>query len=133
MNLYKVIGGGHQWPGTSSLFGGLGAINRDISASAEIWNFFRRFSCPIPSAVSELDASASEFVLEQDYTLGTVTVRHHGNGIFQISMYDLTGKLMIKEFNTQTWTMHSGSSPRGVYLLKCVSGKTAASFKVVMN
>ncbi|MFM7901870.1 MAG: alpha/beta hydrolase family esterase, partial [Bacteroidota bacterium] len=55
VNLYKVIGGGHQWPGTTSLLGGLGAVNRDISASAEIWNFFSRFSCPIPSSLPEMN------------------------------------------------------------------------------
>ncbi len=133
VNLYKVIGGGHQWPGTTSLFGGLGAINRDISASAEIWNFFRRFSCPISSAVVEVDGSTNDFVLEQDMTHGTITVSHHGNGNFQVLVYDLTGKLMIKESTAQSWTINRGSSPRGVYLLKCVSGKTTATFKVVFD
>jgi len=62
VQLLKVNGGGHQWPGTTVLLGGLGTINRDINASAEIWNFFNRFSCnqsaanPIPPAPT---ASAS--------------------------------------------------------------------------
>jgi polyhydroxybutyrate depolymerase len=130
VNLFKVIGGGHQWPGTSSLFGGLGAINRDISASAEIWNFFSRFSCPIPSSVAEMDGLANDFILEQDLANGTITVSHHGNGNFQLSMYDLSGKLMIQENAIESWIVNLESNPRGVYLLKAVSGKSIATFKV---
>lgn len=43
--LLKVNGGGHQWPGTDVILGGLGTINRDISASEKIWEFFSGFSC----------------------------------------------------------------------------------------
>jgi len=35
---YKIIGGGHTWPGNTG-----GGTNRDIDASEEIWNFFSRF------------------------------------------------------------------------------------------
>ncbi|MCF8234059.1 MAG: T9SS type A sorting domain-containing protein [Bacteroidales bacterium] len=37
---FKVIGGGHTWPG--SAYGGQGT-NRDIDASAEIWAFFSKY------------------------------------------------------------------------------------------
>lgn len=36
---FKVIGGGHTWPGTS-----YGQANQDIDASVEVWKFFRQFS-----------------------------------------------------------------------------------------
>ncbi|WAC01354.1 T9SS type A sorting domain-containing protein [Lacinutrix neustonica] len=38
MEHFKVIGGGHTWPGTS-----YGSANQDINASEEIWNFFSRY------------------------------------------------------------------------------------------
>ena len=34
--LYEVVGGGHDWPGSSG--------NMDIQASEEIWNFFSQFT-----------------------------------------------------------------------------------------
>lgn len=37
---YKVINGGHTWPGAIANYG---VTNRDISASAEIWNFFKHY------------------------------------------------------------------------------------------
>ncbi len=42
VELYKVIGGGHGWPGRKSFLPEkiLGKISQDIDASEEIWNFF---------------------------------------------------------------------------------------------
>ncbi|HMM12366.1 MAG TPA: PHB depolymerase family esterase [Bacteroidales bacterium] len=39
----KVINGGHTWPGFNGLMG-VGNVNMDISASAEIWGFLSHFS-----------------------------------------------------------------------------------------
>lgn len=40
--LYKVIGGGHSWPG-AAFNNGIGNTNRDINAGVEIWNFFKNY------------------------------------------------------------------------------------------
>lgn len=37
---YKIIGGGHTWPGSAYAFPG---TNYDINASTEIWNFFSKY------------------------------------------------------------------------------------------
>jgi len=39
--LFKITGGDHSWP--DAIIGGQGT-NRDINASNEIWNFFKRFT-----------------------------------------------------------------------------------------
>ncbi|MCB0283588.1 MAG: T9SS type A sorting domain-containing protein [Calditrichaeota bacterium] len=41
---YKVNNAGHGWPGGSPSFPLIGSTNRDINASSEIWNFFKRHS-----------------------------------------------------------------------------------------
>src|ERR1017187_6564605 len=41
VELYKIIGGGHQWPG-ASVSTGLGNQDKDFSASKEIWRFFNQ-------------------------------------------------------------------------------------------
>jgi polyhydroxybutyrate depolymerase len=38
---YKVIGGGHSWPGAPI---NINVTNMDFSASAEIWRFFRQYN-----------------------------------------------------------------------------------------
>ncbi|MEI8048407.1 MAG: T9SS type A sorting domain-containing protein, partial [Bacteroidota bacterium] len=40
VELYKIIGGGHTWPGAPFV---IGVTNMDFSASAEIWRFLRKF------------------------------------------------------------------------------------------
>ena len=44
VNLYAIIGGGHNWPGVSSIIPPAiaGRVNTDIHASDEIWSFFTR-------------------------------------------------------------------------------------------
>jgi len=45
---FKVLNGGHQWPGGQNLLPFLGNFNMDINASVEIWNFFSRNPHPNP-------------------------------------------------------------------------------------
>jgi polyhydroxybutyrate depolymerase len=44
--LYKVIGGGHTWPGGMQYLGEriIGKTSRDINATEEIWEFFKKHS-----------------------------------------------------------------------------------------
>lgn len=50
--LYKVIGGGHTWPGGPQYFpeSMIGKINRDMDTSEAIWKFFCRHSRSQPVA-----------------------------------------------------------------------------------
>jgi len=49
---YMIEGGGHTWPGGGAHPAPLGPVNRDINASAEIWNFFSRHELPVPEPSS---------------------------------------------------------------------------------
>jgi len=46
--LYKVIHGGHSWPGSdvNITWGTEGNKNRDINANVELWKFFKNYSNP---------------------------------------------------------------------------------------
>jgi len=50
---YQVNNGGHTWPGggTPTAPAPLGPVNRDLDASAEIWDFFARN--PLPARIGE--------------------------------------------------------------------------------
>lgn len=43
VELFKVIGGGHTWPGAPIDLPLSGNTNRDINASSEIWRFFSQY------------------------------------------------------------------------------------------
>jgi polyhydroxybutyrate depolymerase len=53
----KVIGGGHQWPGIPTIWGGLGTINMDFYSPQIIWDFLEGKECPLPVGVSEFSNS----------------------------------------------------------------------------
>ncbi len=40
---YKVINGGHSWPGAGPAGYSVGNTNQDINAGVEIWNFFKNY------------------------------------------------------------------------------------------
>lgn len=45
LELIKITGGGHQWPGISTLVGGAGNINMDFYSPQVIWDFLKSNSC----------------------------------------------------------------------------------------
>ncbi|HET6227551.1 MAG TPA: PHB depolymerase family esterase [Bacteroidia bacterium] len=57
VELYKVVGGGHAWPGAPF---NLSGTNQDFSASNEIWRFFSKYRLDVATAIDENDASAKE-------------------------------------------------------------------------
>ncbi len=56
---YTVVNGGHPWPGGGALPPFTGTLNKDINASEEIWDFFKKFSLPDLEKLPKVD----EFVL----------------------------------------------------------------------
>lgn len=49
LELIKITGAGHQWPGISTLVGGAGTINMDFYSPQVIWDFLSGKSCPLNS------------------------------------------------------------------------------------
>jgi polyhydroxybutyrate depolymerase len=56
--LYKIIGGGHTWPGAAL---NIGTTNRDINANVEIWNFFKKYSLPQSSATLQTEENVQVY------------------------------------------------------------------------
>jgi len=57
VELFKIINGGHTWPGASFVFA---TTNQDFSASEEIWRFFSQYDINgiiIQSEIEEIEES----------------------------------------------------------------------------
>ena len=75
---YKVIGGGHSWPGGDKQhlylsWGTIGTTNADINASELIWNFFKdyKLSTNIPVELISFTAVANGKELTLNWTTAT--------------------------------------------------------------
>ncbi len=127
IQMLRVNGGGHQWPGTSSLLGGLGTINRDIKASAEIWNFFRGNACN--STTQGINTSTSNWIYLQPLSdnnfllKGSVT-----NAVFQV--YSANGQLIDSQNVSLPYTMNFNNYHSGMYLINVRSGNSHNTFKI---
>ena len=69
---YRIIGGGHTWPGSAFV---TGVTNRDISASREVWRFLRPYRLSQLVLASKAAAKAAAIVAFPNPAAGTVTVR----------------------------------------------------------
>lgn len=81
----KVVGGGHQWPGIATLFGGLGTINMDFYSPQVIWDFLENKSCPNELGISDLSNPNKKLLKILD-GLGRETSFSYG--VIQWYLYD---------------------------------------------
>lgn len=65
---YRINNGGHVWPGTGPDLPPFGITNRDINASSEIWNFFKRNPPPTTTSADFAEGKfPGSFQLQQNY------------------------------------------------------------------
>lgn len=126
--LYKVNGGGHQWPGTSAIAGGIGTTNQDIKASAEIWNFFRSRSCTGTTTSFQNVFSAPGYTVNPDGLGGFIVGDAAADGVacrWQLS--DSMGRHIGGGVFTGQLELPNPTSKSGLYILRVSkAGKTTA-------
>lgn len=115
VELYKVIGGGHTWPGALV---NIGVTNQDFSASKEIWRFFRKYKLNQLTSINEVKQANSAISVfpnptESDiHLLAELTQTQELN----YEIYDLFGKL-IQSGHVDGKTISTNALPKGMYLL----------------
>jgi len=128
VELYKVIGGGHSWPGA---FAFLANTNQDFSASVEIWRFFRKYKLGqfVPNV------GLSENTLSQNIKLfpNPVTEKLFIEGLTEanVKVINLVGEMIIEKNNANSIDVSSLNS--GIYFLQITSGNTQSVIKFIKN
>ena len=80
----KVVGGGHQWPGIETLFGGLGTINMDFYSPQVIWDFLQNKSCPETNGIDEEHPLSSKKLIKTTDALGREVEEKAGVAIWYL-------------------------------------------------
>jgi polyhydroxybutyrate depolymerase len=123
VELLKIDGGGHQWPGTDALFGGIGNINRDIDASQEIWNFFSQFQCPSEVAVEEI-TNENNISIYPNPATDVVNIQFEkGQQPENIIIYNSQGQIVFQQNIPQDQTkiqISIANLAPGIYFIKDV-------------
>lgn len=128
VELLKVLGGGHQWPGTTSLFGGLGTINRDIQASGEIWNFFRGKSCQ--SFSTSLPVASTTSIEWAELGSNRYGIIGEVGGSCRIVVYDMNGRIVMSDNESDNPSIDLSILQSGSYIIMLTSDKFSLRKKV---
>jgi polyhydroxybutyrate depolymerase len=113
VELFKIIGGGHTWPGFP--FGGSGT-NLDINASKEIWRFFNKYSLPMLTSINENEALANSLTIYPNPATATLHFNLENEGTVNSIISDVLGKVVLSE-TTQTNSISVEHLNPGIYFL----------------
>jgi polyhydroxybutyrate depolymerase len=108
---YKVINGGHTWPGASI---NVGVTCLDFSASKEIWRFFSQYS--LNTALTE--SKPSVFSISPNPASSSLTIHMKELMDAEALIMDLQGKILVrKHITNQSLSLPIHDIPSGIYML----------------
>lgn len=111
VELFKVTGGGHTWPGAPV---NIGVTNHDFSASREIWRFFSQYRLDQFTAVRDLRMiQTPALTVSPNPSVGMLHVAAPAAGTSSIT--NMGGKLLIR---TTARDIDIAALPPGTYLLQ---------------
>jgi len=94
VELFKIIGGAHTWPGFP--FGGVGT-NLDINASVEIWRFFNKYTLSSLTTVSENEVFSQSLRVFPNPANSVLNFNLDDESIINITILDVLGKVVLEE------------------------------------
>lgn len=125
VELYKIIGGGHSWPGAPVV---IDVTNMDFNASVEIWRFFRKYRLSQLTSVDELEALKNRVSVYPNPAADAVSVHSSGEAIEQVLVKDLAGRTVLQQAAT---VVDLSSLRPGLYFLEAVSKHNTVVKKIV--
>lgn len=122
---YKVIDGGHTWPGAIIA---IGATSYDFDASTEIWRFFRQHKL---GGATSVQSKKKEFVLYPNPSAGVVNFSI--DDVFDtIRILDMSGRV-IREISRASSGTSFEIQHKGIYIVQIRIGDYWRSEKLVIQ
>lgn len=123
VELYKIIGGTHTWPGFP--FGGSGT-NMDMNASKEIWRFFSKYSLSTLTAVNESEQLKNTLKVYPNPVTSVLNFNLENESSISVIISDVLGKEVLAE-TTSTNSILVDKLKSGIYFItvKTESGAEA--------
>lgn len=118
--LYKIYGGGHDWPGTQG-------ANMDIDTSLEVWKFFNHV---INNSLNIADSVNDDFIIYPNPALDNFSIATSATDI-NFEIYSFSGKLLLngnKKFNIDIKELRSG-----MYFIKIFNNYSVTTKKLIIK
>ncbi len=127
--LYRVFGGAHTWPGAGII---LGVTNQDISATVEIWEFFKRHTLQ-SSLISSTDNLPLQTVtISPNPVFDVITVDDHMDEHYRV--FGINGTLVMSGWITSDrYRLDVTHLEDGLYQLLITSADQIYTAKVIKH
>lgn len=132
VELYKVIGGGHTWPGSPFV---IGTTNQDFSASKEIWRFFRQYRLNVLTNEVETEKENLNVSLYPNPAKDILTISFDkaDYALYSVEIADVLGKTLLSK-NDDFESIHVSFLHSGIYFITLKkSGTVIAKQKFVKD
>lgn len=131
IKFYKIINGGHTWPGVyiPSQESVLGVTNRDINASNEIWNFFKTFSLCSQNLNSNYGNLG--FEIYPNPTNNIIRIKTNSENSYKIYITNIFGNIIIENPNDKIVDLSNVSS--GIYFITIIENNNILIKKIIKN
>lgn len=116
VELFKVIGGGHAWPG-SPVPGSTETTCMDFDACREIWRFFRQHKKHIPSRTTQIP-DASQVQIFPNPARNILHLSADKLVITGASITDMQGRTVLKLQNDNITSLDLSPLPPGFYTIR---------------
>lgn len=132
VELYKVIGGGHAWPGAPAVLTG---TNQDFSASKEIWRFFSKYRLDTPTSIEEQEPATMEItVFPNPADNGFyISLPRKTNGNYTVAIFNNLGQEVLSKYTQTTVFIPGEGLSSGIYYVQIKGNETVVSKRVVVN
>ncbi|WP_107040132.1 extracellular catalytic domain type 1 short-chain-length polyhydroxyalkanoate depolymerase [Brumimicrobium mesophilum] len=125
---YKIINGGHTWPGA---FIDIGVTNHDIDASTEIWRFFSQYNSSDLLSIDEQPQGDSGLIIYPNPSKGTIQIETHQK-VDKIDILSAHGKTIATFTNIQK-SFEISNLNNGVYFVKIETEGKVVTRKVIVQ
>jgi polyhydroxybutyrate depolymerase len=130
VELYKVIDGGHTWPGASV---SIGVTNQDFDASKVIWQFFNRYKGEDTStSVADEKGQSDDWRIYPNPSNGQIRFHFADQQEKNITIFHYTGK-KAASFTCHCRTTTFTFDQKGVYFISTAQGNDQTTKKVVVR
>lgn len=131
VELYRVIGGGHTWPGAIV---NIGVTNQDFSASKEIWRFFSQFRLNEVTSVDPLSINNIEVNLFPNPSSNGFEIRTSQTQNYTVHLFNSLGqKVMETKSENGSASISRDNLPAGVYVVQMNYADHLVLKKVILN
>ncbi len=131
VELYRIDGGGHSWPGSPIPWD---VTNYDMNASEVIWEFFNRFTLNgLTTSISSFD-NMLELQFAPNPFDSELRVNWETEKMEEISVINLTGQLVYYktiESQEKELTINSNDWSSGIYMIQVKAEGQTYAYKII--